>query len=814
MNRESLLISALLHDIGKFWQGTGKSGTHVELGREFLTSYVPEKWRNVGVVVGHHDRNKYLSEEYVPLKIVTVADWLSSWERKELEEREEGKRKTTPLRSLFPSINIGKGESPRKYYSLKILDMKKDTIFPSEPPDSASLINGYEHLWHNFVEEVKQCERLADFESYFETLYRILEKYTWCVPSSVWKDVPDISLFNHLKTTCAIASCLYQSDVTYLDNVIGSLRKRFKIEEDLKSRGLKGEELLQAIEEKFSKEVDKQMLEYFEKEVFLLIGGDISGVQKFIYSITSKGAAKGLRGRSLYLQFLCETIARYIARELDLPITNIIFCGGGHFYILAPKEAESLLDTIHTQIAEKLLQIHRGALYLALSETKLGAKDFEPVRFSEKWKEVGEKLAVEKERKFHKILDAQHYKDIFGPIDEGGSGDTCDVCGVEAKLIPDPEDPEIRKCAFCHSVEGLAKEISKADTLTEIILRKEIELEGEVEGWKSALSKFGILYELGKVNEKSVQRTYVDRIVINSINTTDLPYDLGKSAKISTGFGFKFILNAPPREFDGLSKNATGDRKWAVLRMDVDNLGKIFSDGLGEDRTISRISTLSYLFSLYFNGWIHKICMEHKDHSYGIYSGGDDLFIVCSWHAAPEIAKEIMKSFREFTCYNPNITISAGISIAPSVKFPIHRMADMAKNALDEGAKNLCDKDGMDFLGRSVKWRCFEEEVIPLKNSLLKLIEGKGVSRALLQKLYSIYRVYEKQKSLRGKTAAKYDDRYGRWRWLLAYTIARTKVPKEQVDTLEDVHKKVKDYIDYVPISTRWVELLTRQVVR
>ncbi|MBE9593555.1 MAG: type III-A CRISPR-associated protein Cas10/Csm1, partial [Proteobacteria bacterium] len=129
----------------------------------------------------------------------------------------------------------------------------------------------YAGLWGDFVEEVDGIKGITDFDAYFNTLYHLLQKYTWCVPSAVWKSKPDVSLFDHLKTTCAIAACLYNADVEYLDNLIGGIEKSWR-KEDL------NEEEERALND----------------GKFILIGGDVSGIQNFIYAITSKGAAKGL----------------------------------------------------------------------------------------------------------------------------------------------------------------------------------------------------------------------------------------------------------------------------------------------------------------------------------------------------------------------------------------------------------------------------------------------------------------------------------------------------------------------------------------
>jgi CRISPR-associated protein Csm1 len=42
MDEKIIRLAALLHDIGKFWQGVGESGTHAELSSRFIQDYVSE----------------------------------------------------------------------------------------------------------------------------------------------------------------------------------------------------------------------------------------------------------------------------------------------------------------------------------------------------------------------------------------------------------------------------------------------------------------------------------------------------------------------------------------------------------------------------------------------------------------------------------------------------------------------------------------------------------------------------------------------------------------------------------------------------
>ncbi len=80
--------------------------------------------------------------------------------------------------------------------------------------------------------------------------------------------------------------------------------------------------------------------------VCLLVWGDISGLQKFIYRLASEGAAKSLRARSFYVQLLSEALADAILLELGLPMTNMIYVGGGGFQMLVHTKAEQTLEQI------------------------------------------------------------------------------------------------------------------------------------------------------------------------------------------------------------------------------------------------------------------------------------------------------------------------------------------------------------------------------------------------------------------------------------------------------------------------------------
>src|SRR5690606_38509678 len=166
--------------------------------------------------------------------------------------------------------------------------------------------------------------------------------------------------------------------------------------------------------------------------------------------------------------------------------------------------------------------------------------------------------------------------------------------------------------------------------------------------------------------------------------------DMGFMVENINGTGkfgrLKFVGNTVPikngivASFNDIGPMAEGDDKIAVLKMDIDNLGTIFSTGFQDkNKSMARTSTLSRMIDLFFCGYINKICEdlyneyieENTDRAieldnlfYINFSGGDDLVIIGPWDWTITLARRIKEELSRFACYNPNVTISGGIYIA------------------------------------------------------------------------------------------------------------------------------------------------------
>jgi CRISPR-associated protein Csm1 len=146
-----------------------------------------------------------------------------------------------------------------------------------------------------------------------------------------------------------------------------------------------------------------------------------------------------------------------------------------------------------------------------------------------------------------------------------------------------------------------------------------------------------------------------------------------------------------------------GNQLIGILKADVDNLGMIFSKGLGNKLTISRYLTMSRMFDLFFSGWMYRILKETQDYQqiYTVYSGGDDLVLVGPWEKIIYFAQRLNQEFKRFTCNNENITLSAGIAIVKP-KNPISASVALADKYLDMSKAG--GKDRITLFDTTVKW--------------------------------------------------------------------------------------------------------------
>lgn len=230
-------LAGLLHDIGKFYQkaGTGKTvagvkvqGHHALVSANFVEYYrttFEKLGLNVDAVkemVQHHHTRSYgnnvgitVNEAKVDFKsicnVINIADNISSSERLEdTNIKTGGNYAVVPLASIFSTWS-----PDNKKYNYPVGKFATTHNKASSSYTENSTAINTSHI-EEFARELEDIEVNADtdFNTYFDALNELLRKYLWCIPSDSQQRLPDVSLYDHLKTTSALAAVIYDELVT------------------------------------------------------------------------------------------------------------------------------------------------------------------------------------------------------------------------------------------------------------------------------------------------------------------------------------------------------------------------------------------------------------------------------------------------------------------------------------------------------------------------------------------------------------------------------------------------------------------------
>ena len=306
--------AALLHDIGKLvLRAHPARMNHSEAGVAFLRRYAEPEDEDILRAVGHHHASALRALSHASPSdlsyLVYEADNLAAGsDRRALEEPEqEGFSARKPLDSIFTVFGreaAGADEAPEVgAYHLQGLLEKGRPQYPQPSARVQATTAEYEELYA-YLEA--NFQRRSPFRMEIHELARVLEGVLSYVPSSTaLGEAADVSLYDHVRLTAAYAVMLYRYLAAKgVTDYRGALFSR---------------DSAQALR---------------QETAGLLVSGDLSGIQSFIYTIPSAGALKSLRGRSFYLEILMENIADEILARAGMSRSSLLYTGGGHFYLL------------------------------------------------------------------------------------------------------------------------------------------------------------------------------------------------------------------------------------------------------------------------------------------------------------------------------------------------------------------------------------------------------------------------------------------------------------------------------------------------
>lgn len=863
--RELVYLAGLLHDIGKFYQRADPDGVPAsrflsDTSRKAVSTYCPpgqyggnthkhviwtlqffEDFENVfadalteeersqlaRLASAHHKPNQAV----VPECIIQKADHYSSGIDRtssqgltdEFDEiKQEGKAgwdafKNVRMVSIFETL-LGQTTLAHR---LPIAPLQLDpSFFPkhseSEFADTAKA--QYQSLWTSFTAELAVLghpqNRPRTILSLAETLLYLLEKYTTTVPGST-QHLPDVSLFDHLKSTAALSLCVH--DYLLAKNQLASA--------DIGS----GEAPL------------------------LLIGGNLSGIQAFIYAIIGQSAAKNLKGRSFYLQLMIDSIVQYLLDGLGLFRGNVVYSSGGGFYVLAPNttKIQTALAELQVTLSEKLRTEQGVHLFLSIDCQPVKQNQIFGQTINEAWSGLAEKLAAKKRRRFaHSLTTDTGYEYFFEPGEAGGESRNSRDAVTGEEFLPgektypfgqDKEDADLRVKKATFEQVRLGRTLR--ENIRYVVLSRQPIMywepdylfEQRTERYFEPLG-LGLFYyfvsenQISKLRERA--KGSVDNVLILSVNSAETTGFTLNGVNQTYGFTFYGGNDLPRNNNEGAKffedlagPDSLNFKRLGILRMDVDNLGFIFKDGFDPTkRTFSRYSTLSRMLDYFFKGYLNEIRrsdQEFTDYTFILYAGGDDLFIVGKWDVTLRFAERIQRAFADWTCHNPRLGLSGGVAVVPP-RFPIAKAAEQSateeKRAKDHHHDNR-DKNSLSVFGTPLGWGTEWQMVTDLKNDLKHYIgTEKSIPKALIAKIGTLHTMKQQQEK---------DGHNPSWRWLSAYDLGRAAERARSGDAKAFFNRLKTDlftnktykgvpfnsqytFLDLLNVAARWAELEMR----
>lgn len=657
-----IMLATLLHDINKvFIPDTSYEALIKRLN-------IKDSELEKGIKCHHEmDFDNLVLEDDSLAYVIYVADKIAT--AAERGRKENGELEFTPLKSIFNTLN--KNNQNKVYH-------------PEAISDTGAINYPVENCTEDIAEKLDSIKQdllqkigIIDYKrEYLNYLLETFEIYLSFFPSSYLNEErADISLYDHIKITTAISSCIYR----YLEE------KKIK---DYKSRLINSKE------------------EFEKQDIFLLQSMDLSGIQQFIYKqYDTKDALKNLRARSFYLEILLENFIDEILTDLELSRANLLYSGGGHAYLILPNtdKVKRYLDEMEVRMNKWLCETFDIDLYLAMGYeacSPLNLQNKPAGSYKQMFINVSHTLSGKKRKRYS-------YEQINNLNNRAVKDDTreCRICHRSDMVDPDGV------CGVCNGLIRLSKGILDKDVFC--ITGKETE---------TSMKIFENEYLAPATNEEA-GKLQNDKVIIRRFSKNLRGSETFNSGKLWIGD------YSSEKTLGELVDKGSGIKRLGVLRADVDNLGQAFVGGFSEERqTFSRSAAFSRKLSLFFKYHINHILAngeyfltpeknDKKRRASIIYSGGDDLFIVGAWKDIIEFSVDLHKAIKKYT--QDKLTISAGIGIYPD-KYPISYIADEV-GSLEDCSKNVDGKNAVTLFDKEFAfgWDDFIDKVLEEKFKLI-----------------------------------------------------------------------------------------------
>lgn len=603
------------------------------------------------------------------------------------------KNPLTPLATVFTHM---RGEHPGYLRPRQGAD---DQMPQLESKPNQLRPEDYQCAWEGLQ---KSLAALQPEASAIPALLTALERWTGDFPNEIQeRGETDLSLFDRRRTAAAFGSCLSE----YLLD-----QKKSAVQEAALRK----------------------------EETFLLYTAGFSGIQKFIYTVSTDGALKSLRSRSFFLELLMEHYVDELLAACHLSRVNLLFHGGGQCHLLLPntKGVKEILEEWNRTFNNWLVQEFGIALYMDHGWVACTGNELvnEPAAESP-YEQVFRRLNREVEGRKLRRYDAGQLLALNREKTDA-QGRECKVCGRMDHLVNlagQSEPPDLR-CPWCKRFLEMSKQLVERDVY--VVYRASEETE------KSHLPSMdnrtvrlplpamdGTVYLCLEQEETACAHLEGEKAVVRIYSKKSLP-KLPGSIRLDMG-DYVYREHTAQKDLptmEDLAARSKGIQRIAVCRMDVDNLGAAFHSGFqqeGEEDPVKRQrfvnlprgAALSRQMTLFFRRYLNGIlsqAYDEKDTSMAVaivYAGGDDVFLVGAWNQVLEAACRIREAFQRFTC--GALTISCGFTLFDS-HFPIRLAADQTAE-LEEKAKEQPGKNSIALFtpeeDHVYPWDVFQDQV-------------------------------------------------------------------------------------------------------
>lgn len=835
-----IALAGLMHDIGKFTQGgmdvskkyandnadqyqpfNKKTNHHTHVHALYTAAFIEQyadqlpmefnraEWGDgdsfVNLSAGHHQAETAMQE------CIAQADHLSSGlDRAEFKDQTyipftqyRSTRLLSVLEALSPDDNprqkeFEKSASYTSSYPLSPLSAK--SIFPIKRVqiEKYQARADYQNLFDGFISKIGTLPHRNNPELWGQHFDSLLACHTSQIPAArVGSVVPDVSLYDHCRTTAALAVPLY---MYHLENDSLNL-----------------------------KDIGNQM----EKK-FLLVSGDFYGIQDFIFASGGEQQrlrAKLLRGRSFAVSLFSELAADTICRATDLPFTAVFLNAAGKFHLLAPNTAKirQIIRKETERLNKWLYSISSGQASLGITSTPAAATNFNRGGFLELWEE--HMLAMDR-RKYQR-LGMEQYGVVEGFLNTFSNKlekPLCPFCGKrpsEQKARKDMWlDKQGNSCAVCRDHIMLGANLVKGKTLaifhggvnaskSELLLEpffKNYQLRFYEEGKIPAESTLIKFWQLGVNVDGSIPtggtskllNGYVPLYSEDILKNNNLYNVLEKDGQVEDIQ--QLIKNRVPVTFNGIASlaknnNGKGTTALGILKVDVDHLGMLMSCGMAKERfTISRMATLSRRLDQFFSLYLPYLLNSKSEFQgiYTVFAGGDDLILIGPWNKMADLASELRKQWSMYVSGNDKaegLTFSAGITLHKTHE-PVDKLAESAEEALKEAKEK--GRNRITMFGETVGWDEFDA-LQEKQQTMAAWVENGLISKVMFYRFNDFIEMAGKARQITNGVQQVHirDMECLKWPALLCYSLERNilKKGKKREESIKEV-VRIKNWLE------------------